>query len=39
LFSRLAVLLAVLAGLGVLNAALMATSERVHDLDVFKAVG
>jgi putative ABC transport system permease protein len=29
----------VLAGLGVLNAALMATRERVHDLGVFKAVG
>lgn len=28
-----------LAGLGVLNAALMATRERVHDLGVFKAVG
>lgn len=39
LFSRLAVLLAVLAGLGVLNAALIATRERVHDLGVFKAVG
>ena len=39
LFSWLAVLLAVLAGLGVLNAALMATRERVHDIGVFKAVG
>jgi len=29
----------VLAGLGGLNAALMATRERVHDLGVFKAVG
>src|SRR6202034_3126457 len=28
-----------LGGLGVLNAALMATRERVHDLGVFKAVG
>jgi putative ABC transport system permease protein len=39
LFSWLAMLLAVLAGLGVLNAALMATRERVHDIGVFKAVG
>jgi putative ABC transport system permease protein len=30
---------AVLAGLGVLNALLMLTRERVHDLGVFKAVG
>ena len=39
LFAWLAVLVAVLAGLGVLNAALMATRERVHDLGVFKAAG
>jgi putative ABC transport system permease protein len=39
LFQWLTVLVAVLAGLGVLNAALMATRERVHDLGVFKAVG
>jgi putative ABC transport system permease protein len=39
LFSWLTVLVAVLAGLGVLDAALMATRERVHDLGVFKAVG
>jgi putative ABC transport system permease protein len=39
LFSWLTVLVAVLAGLGVLNAALMAARERVHDLGVFKAVG
>jgi putative ABC transport system permease protein len=39
LFRWLAVLVAALAGLGVLNAALMATRERVHDLGVFKAVG
>jgi putative ABC transport system permease protein len=39
LFSWLTVLVAVLAALGVLNAALMATRERVHDLGVFKAVG
>jgi putative ABC transport system permease protein len=39
LFRWLAVLVAALAGLGVLNAALIATRERVHDLGVFKAVG
>jgi putative ABC transport system permease protein len=39
LFQWLTVLVAVLAGLGVLNAALMATRERIHDLGVFKAVG
>jgi FtsX-like permease family len=39
LFEWLTILVAVLAGLGVLNAALMATRERVHDLGVFKAVG
>jgi putative ABC transport system permease protein len=39
LFRWLAVLVAALASLGVLNAALMATRERVHDLGVFKAVG
>jgi putative ABC transport system permease protein len=39
LFGWLTVLVGVLAGLGVLNAALMATRERVHDLGVFKAVG
>jgi putative ABC transport system permease protein len=39
LFRLLAVLVAVLAGLGVLNSVLMATRERVHDLGVFKAVG
>jgi putative ABC transport system permease protein len=39
LFRWLTVLVAVLAGLGVLNAALMAARERVHDLGVFKAVG
>jgi putative ABC transport system permease protein len=39
LFAWLTVLAGVLAGLGVLNAALMATRERVHDLGVFKAVG
>ena len=35
----LAVLLAALAGLGVLNSVLLATRERVHDLGVFRAVG
>jgi putative ABC transport system permease protein len=39
LFAWLTVLVGVLAGLGVLNAAIMATRERVHDLGVFKAVG
>jgi putative ABC transport system permease protein len=39
LFRLLAELVAVLAGLGVLNSVLMATRERVHDLGVFKAVG
>jgi putative ABC transport system permease protein len=39
LIRLLTVLVAVLAGLGVLNAALMATRERVHDLGVYKAVG
>lgn len=39
LFEWLTVLTGVLAGLGVLNAALLATRERVHDLGVFKAVG
>jgi len=34
-----AVLVAVLAALGVLNSVLMATRERVHDLGVCKAVG
>ncbi|MBO0814096.1 MAG: ABC transporter permease [Actinobacteria bacterium] len=39
LFRVLALLVAVLAALGVLNAVLMATRERVRDLGVFKAVG
>jgi putative ABC transport system permease protein len=39
LFAWLTVLTGMLAGLGVLNAALLATRERVHDLGVFKAVG
>jgi putative ABC transport system permease protein len=39
LIQLLTVLVAVLAGLGVLNATLMLTRERVHDLGVCKAVG
>jgi putative ABC transport system permease protein len=35
----LTLMMAVLAGLGVLNSVLMVTRERVHDLGVFKAVG
>ena len=38
-FRLLAVLVAVLAGLGVLNSVLMATPERTHDLGVYKALG
>ncbi len=38
-FHLLALLVAALAGLGVLNSVLMATRERVHDIGVFKAVG
>src|SRR6185437_11334703 len=39
LVQLLTVLVAVLAGLGVLNATLMLTRERVHDLGIYKAVG
>jgi putative ABC transport system permease protein len=39
LIQLLTILVAVLAGLGVLNATLMLTRERVHDLGVYKAVG
>ena len=39
LIRLLTILVAVLAGLGVLNAVLMATRERVHDLAIYKAVG
>ena len=39
LFRLLELLVIVLAGLGVLNAVLMATRERIHDLGVFKAIG
>jgi putative ABC transport system permease protein len=35
----LTILMAVLAGLGVLNSVLLVTQEQVHDLGVFKAVG
>lgn len=35
----LAVMVAVAAGLGVLNAVLMTTRDRLHDLGVFKALG
>jgi putative ABC transport system permease protein len=38
-FRLLAILVAVLAALGVLNSVLMATRERLHDLGVFKALG
>lgn len=39
LIRLLTLMLAVLAGLGVLNSLLMVTRERVYDLGVFKAVG
>ncbi|MGH3197739.1 MAG: ABC transporter permease, partial [Streptosporangiaceae bacterium] len=39
LVSLLAVMVAVAAGLGVLNTVLMTTRDRVHDLGVFKALG
>jgi putative ABC transport system permease protein len=39
LVHQLTVIIAILAGLGVLNTVLMLTRERVHDLGVFKAVG
>jgi putative ABC transport system permease protein len=39
LIGTLTVLLALVAGLGVLNAIVLSTRERVHDLGVFKAVG
>jgi putative ABC transport system permease protein len=35
----LTLMMAVLAGLGVLNSVLMVTRERTHDLGVFKAIG
>jgi putative ABC transport system permease protein len=39
LISILTLLLAAVAGLGVLNTVVLQTRERVHDLGVFKAVG
>jgi putative ABC transport system permease protein len=39
LIALLTLLLAVVAGLGVLNTVLLHTRERVHDLGIFKAVG
>jgi len=39
LIRLLTIVIAVLAGLGVLNTVLMLTRERVHDLGIFKAVG
>jgi putative ABC transport system permease protein len=39
LISTLTLLLAIVAGLGVLNTVVLHTRERVHDLGVFKAIG
>ncbi len=39
LIGTLTLLLALVAGLGVLNAIVLSTRERVHDLGVYKAVG
>jgi putative ABC transport system permease protein len=39
LIATLTLLLAVVAGLGILNTVVLQTRERVHDLGVFKAVG
>ena len=39
LIGTLTLLLAVVAGLGVLNTVVLHTRERVHDLGIFKAVG
>lgn len=39
LMRDLTVIIAILAGLGVLNAVLIVTRERVHDLGIFKAIG
>jgi putative ABC transport system permease protein len=39
LIGTLTLLLAVVAGLGVLNTVVLQTRERVHDLGIFKAVG
>jgi putative ABC transport system permease protein len=39
LIGTLTLLLAAVAGLGVLNTVVLQTRERVHDLGVFKAIG
>ena len=39
LIGTLVLLLAIVAGLGVLNTVVLHTRERVHDLGVFKAIG
>ncbi len=39
LIGTLTLLLALVAGLGVLNTVVLNTRDRVHDLGVFKAVG
>jgi len=39
IIGMLTLMLAVVAGLGVLNTIVMHTRERVHDLGVFKAIG
>ena len=39
LIGLLAIMVAVAAGLGVLNTVLMSTRDRVHDLGIFKALG
>ena len=39
LIGTLTLMLAMVAGLGVLNTIVLSTRERVHDLGVFKAVG
>src|SRR5262249_19305137 len=39
LIGTLTLLLAIVAGLGVLNTVVLHTRERVHDLGVFKAIG
>jgi putative ABC transport system permease protein len=39
MIATLTMLLAVVAGLGVLNTVLLSTRDRVHDLGVFKAIG
>jgi putative ABC transport system permease protein len=39
LIGLLALMVAIAAGLGVLNAVLMTTRDRVHDLGIFKALG